>query len=77
MNETYTSNSSSDDDFTPNDPAFLVRGCVRRPDGSIVVPLVLDAKTSAFLEASHIDYQLLIAGVVNALVASQQAQHKN
>ncbi len=77
MSEIFISNSSQDDDFTPQDSAFLVRGCVRRPDGSVVVPLVLDAKTSAFLDASHIDYQLLFGGVVKAFVASQQAEHKN
>lgn len=74
MNEIHTddlSQHSTDDDFTPSDPAFLALGHLRRPDGSTVVPVELDAKTARWLEEHHVNYQLFLSNVLKAYVESQ------
>ena len=45
---------------------------VVRPDGSSIVPLLLDARTINFINEHHVDYQSFLAGVLKAYVESQK-----
>lgn len=45
---------------------------VVRPDGSSIVPLLVDAKTINFINEHHVDYQSFLTGVLKAYVESQR-----
>lgn len=42
------------------------------PDGSVVVPLVLDAKINNFLASHHLDYQSFLTGFLKSCMESEE-----
>lgn len=60
------------DSDTPRDPALWRKGRLVAPDGSITVPLTLDANTARFFD----EHRLSFAGVLKAFVSAQEGRHE-
>lgn len=57
---------------TPDDPEVWAKGEVVRGDGSVVVPVEIDAETARALRERHIDYRSFIAGLLHGYLDAQK-----